>query len=48
MKTTMPVTKNQKIILTADNLTSQGSGVGRYEGFAVFVPGLCPARRQRS
>lgn len=45
MKTTMPVTKNQKIILTADNLTSQGSGVGRYEGFAVFVPGLLPGEK---
>ena len=30
--------KNDKIVLTITDLTSDGSGVGRYEGMAVFVP----------
>lgn len=30
--------KNDRIVLTITDLTSDGSGVGRYEGMAVFVP----------
>ncbi len=30
--------KNQEIILGIDSISSSGSGVGRYEGIAVFVP----------
>ncbi len=37
-----PLTRNQEIVLTIDGLTSEGQGVGRYEGFAVFVPFVLP------
>ncbi len=35
---TAPVTKNQSIPLTITGMTAEGNGVGKYEGFAVFVP----------
>ncbi|MDO4542966.1 MAG: 23S rRNA (uracil(1939)-C(5))-methyltransferase RlmD [Clostridia bacterium] len=38
MRNTAPVHKNQDLILHIDALTSEGQGVGRVEGFAVFVP----------
>ena len=34
--------KNDKIELVIDSLTSEGSGVGRYNGLAVFVRGTVP------
>lgn len=34
----MPLVKNQIISLTIDALSNDGSGVGRFEGMAVFVP----------
>lgn len=37
--------KNDIISLNIDSITSQGSGVGRYEGMAVFVPGTAPGDR---
>ena len=37
-----PVRKNQIISLTAEDLTREGAGVGRYQGFTLFVPGLLP------
>ncbi len=37
-----PLTRNQEITLKIDGLTSEGQGVGRYEGFAVFVPFALP------
>lgn len=37
-----PVKKNDDISLEITGLTSEGSGVGRYEGYAVFVPGAIP------
>lgn len=36
------LSKNDKIELTIDALTSEGSGIGRYNGFAVFVRGTVP------
>ena len=30
--------KNQKITLSITGMTADGSGVGKYEGMAVFVP----------
>lgn len=36
------LTKNDKIELNIDALTSEGSGVGRYNGLAVFVRGTVP------
>ncbi|MEG1810114.1 MAG: 23S rRNA (uracil(1939)-C(5))-methyltransferase RlmD [Clostridia bacterium] len=35
----LPVSKNQDITLTIDALNSEGNGVGRVNGLAVFVPG---------
>lgn len=34
----VPVKKNDDITLEITGMTDEGSGVGRYEGFAVFVP----------
>ena len=39
--------KNQTLTLTIDSLSSDGSGVGRHEGMAVFVPGSAPGDRLR-
>lgn len=33
-----PLTKNQDIELTITGITTEGSGVGHYDGIAVFVP----------
>ncbi|MCM1114300.1 MAG: 23S rRNA (uracil(1939)-C(5))-methyltransferase RlmD [Clostridium sp.] len=41
----MELAKNDKIELTIDALTSEGSGVGRYDGLAVFVRGTVPEDR---
>ena len=30
--------KNQKITLSITGMTAEGSGVGKYDGMAVFVP----------
>lgn len=38
----MPTPKNSILPLTIQNLSSDGSGVGRYEGKAVFVPYTAP------
>lgn len=34
-----PIKKNDDINLVIDSITSEGQGVGRIDGFAVFVPG---------
>lgn len=34
--------KNDVAILTVDGMTAEGSGVGRVDGMAVFVPGAAP------
>lgn len=34
-----PVAKGEKIELTIDNYGHEGEGVGRYQGFTIFVPG---------
>lgn len=38
----MPLTKNQSVSLYIESLSSDGSGVGRVDGQAVFVPGAAP------
>lgn len=38
----MPISKNTCIPLTIERLSSDGSGVGHFEGEAVFVPGTAP------
>lgn len=39
------LTKNQLCTLSIDALSSDGSGVGRLDGMAVFVPGAAPGDR---
>ncbi len=41
----MTLCKNQEIELDIDALTSEGSGVGRFDGMAVFVQGAVPGDR---
>ena len=41
----MELSKNDKIELNIDALTSEGSGVGRYDGLAVFVNDTVPGDR---
>lgn len=38
----IPVQKNDNIAVTIDSLTSEGQGIGRVDGYAVFVPGALP------
>lgn len=38
----MTITKNSKIELIIDSVTSEGSGVGMYDGMAVFVRNTVP------
>lgn len=46
--TDVPVTKNQDIELHIDDLGAEGQGVGRYNGYAVFVPGALPGETVRA
>ena len=41
----MTVKKNDKIELLIESVTSEGSGLGRYNGIAVFVRGTVPKDR---
>lgn len=43
-----PLRKNDEITLEIDALNSEGSGVGRVDGFAVFVPGALSGERLRA
>ena len=45
MKQQLPVYKNEDLELTIDALTSEGQGIGRVNGYAVFVPGALPGER---
>lgn len=42
MKKETALNKNDDILLTVTDLTSQGSGLGRYKDMAVFVEGTAP------
>ena len=42
-----PVDKNEELELTCDSVTLEGAGVGRVDGFAVFVPGALAGERVR-
>ena len=39
-----PVKKNEELELTIDSVTLEGAGVGRVDGFALFVPGALAGR----
>lgn len=41
----IPVEKNKEYEINIDNLGSRGEGVGRIEGFTVFVEGAMPGER---
>jgi 23S rRNA (uracil1939-C5)-methyltransferase len=43
-----PVVKNQQIELEITDLGSAGEGVGRFEGYALFVPGALVGERVRA
>lgn len=43
----MPVQKNQCIPLLIESISSDGSGVGHFEGQAIFVPDTAPGDRLR-
>jgi len=43
----IPVEKNQEIELEIDDVGAEGQGVGKYQGYAVFVPGALPGERAR-
>lgn len=47
MKFTIPVKKDDNIILRVSGLGSSGEGVGKYEGFTVFVKGALPEEEVR-
>ena len=34
-----PIKKNEDLTLTIDAVSSEGQGIGRVDGYAVFVPG---------
>lgn len=42
-----PVEKNEELELTIDSVTLEGAGVGRVDGFALFVPGALVGERVR-
>lgn len=44
-KNNAPVEKNRDIELEILSLGSKGEGIGRFEGFAIFVPGALPGER---
>ena len=41
-KETIPVKVGDKITVDIDDMNHQGEGIGRYEGFAIFVPEALP------
>ena len=41
----LPVEKNEELELTIDRVTLEGAGVGRVDGFALFVPGALAGER---
>ncbi len=43
----IPIAKNDEIELTIDALTGEGQGIGRIDGYAVFVPGALVGERVR-
>ena len=45
MKQNVPVAKGQVYEIAIDSLGNSGEGVGRYEGFTVFVPFTLPGER---
>ncbi|MGZ4112497.1 MAG: TRAM domain-containing protein, partial [Tumebacillaceae bacterium] len=47
-KTPVPVTKNEYYEIDITGLGHEGEGVGKYEGFTVFVPRALPGERVKA
>lgn len=45
MKRTTPVKKNEMITLEIEDLTHEGSGVGKVDGYPLFVPKTLPGEK---
>lgn len=43
----LPVEKNQIYEMRVDDLGAQGEGIGRIDGYTVFVEGALPGERIR-
>ena len=41
-KRNVPVTKNQVVTITINDIGTEGQGIGRYEGYTLFVRGALP------
>jgi 23S rRNA (uracil1939-C5)-methyltransferase len=41
----IPIKKGHEVELTIDNLSHDGQGVGRYQGFTIFVPQAVPGEQ---
>ncbi|WP_353057714.1 23S rRNA (uracil(1939)-C(5))-methyltransferase RlmD [Paenibacillus pasadenensis] len=48
MKQALPVNKNDTVTLDITGLTHEGEGVGRYDGFTLFVQGALPGERVKA
>ena len=46
-KSVAPVKKNETIILEFEDLTSEGSGVGKIDGYPLFVPFALPGEKAK-
>lgn len=44
----LPVNKNEEVLLDIIGMTHEGEGVGRVEGFTLFVQGALPGERVRA
>jgi 23S rRNA (uracil1939-C5)-methyltransferase len=44
---TIPLSKNQDIDLLVEDIGAEGQGVGKYQGYAVFVPGALTGEQVR-
>ena len=42
MKAKAPVSKNEEQIITIEDVSAEGEGIGRYEGYTLFVPKTLP------
>jgi 23S rRNA (uracil1939-C5)-methyltransferase len=41
----LPIAKNQTVEIVIEDVSHEGNGVGRYEGYTLFVPGALPGER---
>lgn len=44
----LPVNKNEEVLLDIIGMTHEGEGVGRVEGFTLFVQGALPGEKVRA